>query len=452
MPVYVIPDDGPAAAGSRAARPGWPGCWGELLVSADASGNLAVLRTPPGAAHFLASALDRAALHDVARHDRRRRHPPGGRPRAPHRRADSSRWLRDPDLRDTFDRQEQPSREQGPDLPPRGRARRHRLLRRPRHLRRGRVDAREGRDPVHLHRRPRPVRRARHRQRARPRDAVRRRDRPRGRLPPQLVEEGLAALACGAFHIRSGRPDVLQHHAAGPRRHRHAAGARDARRTACTSGATARRSRATTSSGSTATACSPTPTLRIYKPWLDADFVEELGGRARDEPVAHRARAALPRQPGEGLLHRRQHLGRHARGQDARAPRRVAGDRRADHGREVLGPGRRDRDRGRHRPLRGRAGRWPSTARVRRPGRPGPRGQRHRRPARPRHVRPDREPDHRGQVARHLRGAGHGAALRSPTSGCSTRSTTRTPSPTTTPRAAGSAGCSTRGAGSTRRR
>jgi len=38
---------------------------GELLVSADASGNLAVLRTPPGAAQFLASALDRAALHDV---------------------------------------------------------------------------------------------------------------------------------------------------------------------------------------------------------------------------------------------------------------------------------------------------------------------------------------------------------------------------------------------------
>jgi len=34
----------------------------ELLVSTDASGNLAVLRTPPGAAHYLASAIDRAAL------------------------------------------------------------------------------------------------------------------------------------------------------------------------------------------------------------------------------------------------------------------------------------------------------------------------------------------------------------------------------------------------------
>jgi transcriptional regulator of arginine metabolism len=35
---------------------------GELLVSTDATGNLAVLRTPPGAAHYLASAIDRAAL------------------------------------------------------------------------------------------------------------------------------------------------------------------------------------------------------------------------------------------------------------------------------------------------------------------------------------------------------------------------------------------------------
>ena len=37
----------------------------ELLVSADASANLVVLRTPPGAAQFLASALDRAGLPDV---------------------------------------------------------------------------------------------------------------------------------------------------------------------------------------------------------------------------------------------------------------------------------------------------------------------------------------------------------------------------------------------------
>jgi len=37
----------------------------ELLVGAEGSANLAVLRTPPGAAHFLASALDRSALPEV---------------------------------------------------------------------------------------------------------------------------------------------------------------------------------------------------------------------------------------------------------------------------------------------------------------------------------------------------------------------------------------------------
>jgi len=37
----------------------------ELLTGVDASGNLAILRTPPGAAQFLASALDRSGLTDV---------------------------------------------------------------------------------------------------------------------------------------------------------------------------------------------------------------------------------------------------------------------------------------------------------------------------------------------------------------------------------------------------
>jgi transcriptional regulator of arginine metabolism len=63
-PVYVIPEDGsprPMAGGtSRLAR-----LFGELLLSHEASGNLVVLRTPPGAAQFLASAIDRAGLVDV---------------------------------------------------------------------------------------------------------------------------------------------------------------------------------------------------------------------------------------------------------------------------------------------------------------------------------------------------------------------------------------------------
>jgi transcriptional regulator of arginine metabolism len=63
--VYVIPDDGSPVRGIEGGTARLARLLGELLVSADASGNLAVLRTPPGAAHYLASALDRAALHDV---------------------------------------------------------------------------------------------------------------------------------------------------------------------------------------------------------------------------------------------------------------------------------------------------------------------------------------------------------------------------------------------------
>ncbi len=37
----------------------------DLLVSAEGAGQLAVLRTPPGGAHLLASALDRTAFPDV---------------------------------------------------------------------------------------------------------------------------------------------------------------------------------------------------------------------------------------------------------------------------------------------------------------------------------------------------------------------------------------------------
>jgi transcriptional regulator of arginine metabolism len=63
-PVYRIPEDGgprPMVGGtSRLAR-----LLGELLLSYQGSGNLAVLRTPPGAAQFLASAIDRASLADV---------------------------------------------------------------------------------------------------------------------------------------------------------------------------------------------------------------------------------------------------------------------------------------------------------------------------------------------------------------------------------------------------
>lgn len=68
QPVYVVPEDGaPLAARQsgdatphRLAR-----LLGELLISAEASANLVVVRTPPGASNFLASAIDRANLPEI---------------------------------------------------------------------------------------------------------------------------------------------------------------------------------------------------------------------------------------------------------------------------------------------------------------------------------------------------------------------------------------------------
>lgn len=64
-PLYVIPDDGSPIRGIQGGTSRLAKLLAELLVSADASANLMVLRTPPGAAQFLASAIDRAALHEV---------------------------------------------------------------------------------------------------------------------------------------------------------------------------------------------------------------------------------------------------------------------------------------------------------------------------------------------------------------------------------------------------
>jgi len=68
--VYAVPAEGgdrapvapheTAAASQRLGR-----LCADLLVSAEASANLVVLRTPPGAAQFLASAFDKAEMPEV---------------------------------------------------------------------------------------------------------------------------------------------------------------------------------------------------------------------------------------------------------------------------------------------------------------------------------------------------------------------------------------------------
>ena len=68
--VYAVPGEGgdrrrtvPAETGASLGR--LARLCGDLLASAESSANLVVLRTPPGAAQFLASAVDKAELGDV---------------------------------------------------------------------------------------------------------------------------------------------------------------------------------------------------------------------------------------------------------------------------------------------------------------------------------------------------------------------------------------------------
>lgn len=68
--VYAVPGEGgdmtarppdlEASRGSKLARIGE-----ELIISVDSSGNLVVLRTPPGAAQYLASVIDHTILTDI---------------------------------------------------------------------------------------------------------------------------------------------------------------------------------------------------------------------------------------------------------------------------------------------------------------------------------------------------------------------------------------------------
>ena len=118
------------------------------------------------------------------------------------------------------------------------------------------------------------------------------------------------------------------------------------------------------------------PALRIYKPWLDADFVTELGGRkemsewlvAHGFPYRDSAEKAYSTDANIwGATHEAKTL-EHLE--------RVARDRRADHGRAVLGRDGRDRDRGRHGHVRGRPAGRAQRRRVRRRGRARARGER----------------------------------------------------------------------------
>ena len=223
-----------------------------------------------------------------------------------------------------------------------------------------------------------------------------------------LVEEGLSALACGAFHIRTGGKTYFNTTPLG----RAVTGTLLVR--AMHSDSVEIWGDGSTFKGNDIErfyryGLLANPNLRIYKPWLDADFVAELGGR--HEMSAWLTERDLPYRSSQEKAY----------STDANiwgATHEAKTLEHLDESMEVVEP------------IMGVKFWDPSVAietedvsitfvqgrpvavngRTLLPGRPRRRGQPDRRPARPRHVRPDREPDHRGQVPRHLRGAGHGPA------------------------------------------
>ena len=62
---YVLPPENAPLRPAQSAPSRLTRMLGELLTSAEGSANLAVLRTPPGAAQFLASAMDKTGLPDI---------------------------------------------------------------------------------------------------------------------------------------------------------------------------------------------------------------------------------------------------------------------------------------------------------------------------------------------------------------------------------------------------
>ena len=154
------------------------------------------------------------------------------------------------------------------------------------------------------------------------------------------------------------------------------------------------------------------PALRIYKPWLDQQFVDELGGRAEMSEFLV-ARGLPYRDPKEkaystdaniwGATHEAKALEELSTGMEIVEP--IMG---VAHWRPDVTI---DAEDVAVRFDRGLAGR-DQRAGVRRPGRARRRGQHHRRTPRARDERPDREPHHRGQEPGHLRGARAGAAAR----------------------------------------
>ena len=169
----------------------------------------------------------------------------------------------------------------------------------------------------------------------RKRSAIRRRGSTPDRLPPAAGRRRHCRAAVRRLPHLHRRRSLLQHHAARPRRHRHAARPRHE------AGRRPHLGRRQHLQGQRHRAVLPLrPARQSVAAHLQAVARSGLHRRARrpqrDVGVHAAARLRLQDERGEGLLHRFESARRHARSQGSRAAAHRHHDRRADHGRRVL--------------------------------------------------------------------------------------------------------------------
>ena len=216
------------------------------------------------------------------------------------------------------------------------------------------LDARQRRDPVLLYRQPRPARRSRTTTRF---PARRSSTAPRrARLidcRAQLVREGIAALQCGAFHITTAGVPYFNTTPIG-------------RAVTGTMLVVAMKEDDVNIWGDGSTfkgndierfyryGLLANPKLRIYKPWLDQAFIDELGGRKEMSEYCPRTGLAYKMSEEKAYSTDSNIWGATHEAKDLEYLEQRHQDRRAHHGRRVLARRRRRRARDRDGPLRGR--------------------------------------------------------------------------------------------------
>ena len=105
------------------------------------------------------------------------------------------------------------------------------------------------------------------------------------------------------------------------------------------------------------------PDLKVYKPWLDAAFIDELGGRAEMSAFMQRSGFAYKMSAEKAYSTDSNILGATHEAKDLEHLSSSHQDRRSHHGHGLLARRCRDPARRGHRPLRRGLSRWPSTAR-----------------------------------------------------------------------------------------